>query len=256
MTRRYLVTGASSGIGRALTEQLLSTSACVYALDRHADVPTGSIPVTVDLTDGAALAEAVAGLDDLDGIANIAGVPGTARPEQVLRVNVIGLRTLTDAALPRLRPGGAVINLASLAAHRTPYDDATVAALLDASDAEVLAFAAREQLAGAAAYDLSKKWVVLATRRLAGRLNGRDQRACSVSPGPVETPILEDFRSSMGPSVDAAASLVSRHAQPAEIAAVVAFLLSPAASWVNGIDLVVDGGLTAVRSSFDGPGRR
>ena len=73
-------------------------------------------------------------------------------------------------------------------------------------------------------------------------------RVNAVSPGPIETPIIDDFRTSMGPSVDGAADIVGRLGRAEEVAAAVAFLLSPAASWVNGVDLELDGGLLAARA--------
>lgn len=70
-----------------------------------------------------------------------------------------------------------------------------------------------------------------------------------MSPGPVETPILADFRSSMGADrIAAAEALTGRHGRPEEIAQAIFFLLSPRASWVNGVDLKVDGGFHALRA--------
>jgi NAD(P)-dependent dehydrogenase (short-subunit alcohol dehydrogenase family) len=64
----------------------------------------------------------------------------------------------------------------------------------------------------------------------------------------VDTPILPDFRASMGDAaIDAATAEAGRLADPDDIAPVIAFLLSPDAGWVNGIDLRVDGGLVGAR---------
>lgn len=72
----------------------------------------------------------------------------------------------------------------------------------------------------------------------------------SVSPGPVATPILDDFKRDHGVAkVEGAGALLGRFGEPADIARVVAFLLSDSAAWINGTDIRVDGGLTACRTA-------
>ncbi|MEV4599817.1 SDR family oxidoreductase [Amycolatopsis sp. NPDC049253] len=249
MTRRILVTGAASGVGLALARQLTDEGVAVIGVDR-AEIPVPvERAVRVDLTDFAAVKEAAASVAELDGIANVAGVPGTAPAATVLAVNVVGTRVLTDALLPRLAEGGAVVTVASIAAHRNTLPAEALDRLCTVdSETELAGWLAEFPLSGAAAYDTSKAALVAWSARLAARLLPR-ARAVSVSPGPVHTPILADFRASMGAeSIDRAGAVVGRHAQPGEVAAAAAFLLSPAASWVNGIDLPVEGGLAAART--------
>ncbi|MGQ0845623.1 MAG: SDR family oxidoreductase [Sporichthyaceae bacterium] len=230
---RILVTGAASGIGEAVAAELLTQGHEVVGIDR----------AECDLADSAAVDALAASIGTVDGLANVAGVPGTADAETVLRVNFLAARRLGR----RLNVTGAVVNVASLAGRRPGVDDATAERLVVASDADVLAFGAA--LDGSAAYDLSKKLLVLDTLLFAAEAHGRGVRACAVSPGPIATPIIDEFRTSMGPSVDAASDLVGRHGTAAEVAAAVVFLLSPQASWVNGVDLVLDGGLLALRAA-------
>jgi len=249
---RILVTGAGSGIGQALTDQLLTAGHEVIGADRDvAGVPAGATAFRVDLTDSAQISGLVETLvkhaGGLDGLANVAGVPGTAPAETVLRVNYLGARRLTEALLPAIGPGGAVVNVSSLAGRRPVVDDDTAWRLQAADDEEILGFVKTNGFDGSPTYDLSKKLLVAWTKATAAAQIKRRVRVCAVSPGPTETPIINDFRATM-PGVDVTAEMVGRLGRPEEVAAAVAFLLMPAASWINGIDLELDGGLLAARA--------
>ena len=249
---RYLVTGAGSGIGKALTEQLLAAGHEVIGADRDIDgVPAGATSLRCDLTDPAqvsALADTVGRTGGLDGLANVAGVPGTAPAEVVIRVNYLGTRRLTEALLPSIRSGGAVVNVSSLAGRRPIVEDDTAWRLAAADDEEILGFVKTQAFDGSPTYDLSKKVLVAWTKATCAAQLKRGVRVLAVSPGPTETPIIGDFRATM-PTMDATVEMVGRLGRPDEIAAAVAFLISPAASWVNGVDLELDGGLLAVRAA-------
>ncbi|GAA4115677.1 coniferyl-alcohol dehydrogenase [Nocardioides fonticola] len=255
-TAPIVVTGAASGIGRALTEQLLAAGRTVHALDRVA-CPVDGVPTTLcDLADPAAIAAAVAELPPtIAGLASVAGVPGTADPRVVLLVNLLAPQLLAGHLADRLAEGGAIVNVSSMAAHRNAETDESVEELLAATTVEgIEAWIAARGIGGPAAYDTSKHALNRATQRLAARLVGVRRRALTVSPGPVQTPILGDFRVSMGEeSIDRAERAVGRHATADEVAAVVGFALSPQATWVTGIDIPADGGLGAVRAAATAP---
>ncbi|QQZ14367.1 MULTISPECIES: coniferyl-alcohol dehydrogenase [Rhodococcus] len=250
-----VVTGAASGIGLALADQLSGAGATVYALDRR-ECPIGSVRTLLcDLSDPGSITDAVAALPaEISGLANVAGVPGTAAAQTVLAVNLLGPRLLTELVLPRMVEGGAVVNVASVAAHRNTEPPESIDALLRVRDRpELQAWLRDHPVKGPAAYDTSKRALVDWTQLLSAKLTGRI-RALSVSPGPVETPILADFEASMGADAMARSQdAVGRHGYPHEIAAVVAFALSPAASWLNGIDIPVEGGLFATRAAAKSP---
>jgi NAD(P)-dependent dehydrogenase (short-subunit alcohol dehydrogenase family) len=243
-----VVTGAASGIGAATVERLRATGREVVGLDRQ---PARGCPtVLCDLSRRETIDAAVGELPAaLGGLANVAGLPGTFPAEMVMRVNVLGLRHLTGALLPRLAPGAAVVNVASVAAVRAPAPRELIAELLATTTFDAgLAWCLEHPIDSPAAYRFSKQVLIEWTLQTSAAWRSRQVRVVSVSPGVVDTPILPDFRASMGDAaIDSATAEAGRLAEPDDIAPVIAFLLSPEAQWVNGIDLRVDGGLVGGR---------
>jgi NAD(P)-dependent dehydrogenase (short-subunit alcohol dehydrogenase family) len=144
--------------------------------------------------------------------------------------------------------GGAIVHVGSVAQFRSDVPADEVRVLLNSDDRGVLAWLARRGLDGTQAYDFSKRALVALVREQARVALSSGVRVLSVSPGPVETPILADFKATMGADrMDAAAAAVGRHARPDDVAPVIAFLLSEQARWVNAIDVLVDGGLIGMR---------
>ncbi len=228
-----LVTGAASGIGAALMERLGDQA---IGLDRH------NAEIICDLSDSADIkATATAIQQPLIGIAHVAGLPGTADASAILAVNLRAPQLLTQALLPKLTDGSAIVAVSSVTALRCDWSISDIDALIDGSDTP--------DMEGARAYELSKAALNRWAMRQAVALRPRKITVNTVSPGPVETPILADFEASIGKDrIAAAAQRVGRHAQPADIADVIAFLLSDAARWVNGTDIKADGGYHAVRA--------
>lgn len=242
---RALVTGAASGIGAATAAALKAGGAEVVGLDLRPGTGCDDW-LTADLSD----LGAIAALDlpgRFDALVNAAGLPPRPGTEAlVLRVNVMGLRALTEHMLPRLAPGGAIVNIASKAGARWRENLDQARRLLALDPGALEDFVAAEGIDPVRSYDLSKEAVILWTKCNTERLQAMGLRANSVSPAAVETPILGDFETAFGDRAARGTARMGRPGSAAEVGAVAAFLARPESGWVKGHDLPVDGGLAAM----------
>jgi NAD(P)-dependent dehydrogenase (short-subunit alcohol dehydrogenase family) len=244
--RRYVVTGAASGIGHAVAEKLLAAGAEVVSLDRNTPTAAVTRHLEVDLANPRSIDAALEQLDgEFDGLMNVAGIPGTAPGDLVLAVNSLAVRHLTEASFERLRAGGSVTIVSSTAGFGWPQRLEAIRDLLatDTFEEGAAWFKAHPQQGNA--YNFSKEVTTVYTLSMGLAMNQMGFRINAVLPGPVETPILADFEESMGKdNLDGVKELLGRHATPEDIADAVLFLASDSARWINGHALVVDGGIT------------
>ena len=213
--------------------------------DAGAEVSTHTIDIT-DPDSVAGLSAAADALGYLGVLVNAAGLSGAqADGPTILRVNLMGTLNVLDAFEPLVVDGSAGVMIASLGGHRSfaRHYDPILAAAEAGSIMERLEGAGAVGLHPRAAYAISKRGVILAVEEHSGRWGKRGGRLVSVSPG-----LIGD--STMGALVGAAAayadiSAVGRAGVTREVAAAVAWLASPEASYVAGTDLLVDGGTRA-----------
>ncbi|MGX9966234.1 SDR family NAD(P)-dependent oxidoreductase [Roseomonas sp. F4] len=241
-----LVTGAASGVGRGAALALAAEGAKLVLFDRDAagldavaaQCP-GAVAVAGDVSQAADMERAAAALDALGPptlLVTAAGLLGPTKPlpeveeaewDRLFAVNVKGTWLALKALLPRMAKagGGAVVTVASGAG-----------------------------LVGNAvfpAYSASKGAVVLMTRSVAASHAAQGIRANTVCPGQIETPMLRSVFEQLGEgaaSVEAmfrARNPSGRFGETHEVTAAVLFLLSDAASYINGVALPIDGGRLA-----------
>jgi NAD(P)-dependent dehydrogenase (short-subunit alcohol dehydrogenase family) len=238
MESHCIVTGAASGIGRAVAEKLVRDGARVTAVDRDGErlsELTGVETITADITSSAARAQ-LAAVEGVTHLVNAAGIIRLRPLDQVTEddwdaifgVNARAMFFLTQAVGARLPSGGAIVNIASGAGKTGTTVEAAV-------------------------YSATKAAVLSITRTFSAAWAARNVRVNAVCPGVIETPmnevVLDSIAAARGTTREqieqarTAAIPLGRTAAASEVADVVAFLLSDAAGYMTGQSINVTGGM-------------
>ena len=222
MSRHALITGVSSGIGAAIAELLLQEGWRVTGLSRtlvKRDNPA-FISLSVDLLDTAALKQALTTLPQVDAVIHAAGMMKAAplgdldekTSEKLWQLHIRVAEVLANQLATQLPEGGRIVLIGS----RTSTG-----------------------AAGRSQYVTTKSAMKGMVRSWAAELAPRGITANIVAPGATETPMLsQPGRESSPPKLPP----IGRYIQPQEVAALVSYLLSPAASAITGQELVICGG--------------
>lgn len=251
-----VITGGSGGMGEAMASRLLSDGARVVILDLHGEpvdaavarlggMDAGVAGIAADTTDEASMAKAVGfaleKFGSIYGLITAAGIRQTAGLfheldistwETLNRVNVLGTLVAIRACREHLIASkGAIVTVASVTARGARW--------------------------GQSAYAVSKAAVSHLTKQVAMELSPHGVRVNALLPGVTNTPMIAQAVATDGPRVleeKVRGSLeqfrpgipLGRLAEPEEQAAAAAFLLSQDASFITGIDLYVDGGVSMI----------
>lgn len=247
-----LVTGSASGIGAATVTALQAAGHTVIGVDlRNADI-TGDLSTAEGRQ--AVIAQALARCNGtLDGLVLCAGLGAQVQPASlVVSVNYFGAVELLDGLLPALQKGNnpSAVVISSVASAMLPWDKNPLAAACEAGDeaaASAIVMGAGAQ-GGNLAYAGSKNALTVAVRKRAAAWGQAGVRLNTLAPGATETPLLQaglqDPRFSE--SIKNFVAPIARRAEPREMASVIAFLMSDAASFVHGAQFYADGGIDAV----------
>ena len=247
--KRVVVTGAASGMGAATVTMLEQCGAEVHALDVAPCSGPAAKAYETDCGDPTAIDATLSAIGGpVHALFNVAGVPQTHAPDRVFGVNFLGLRHITEQVLDgMMTDGGAVAHVASKAGSGWANHLAPIREVLATPDyAAGMAWASANLAEQGDPYFFSKECVVVYTMQRSYELLERGIRMNCLSPGPVESPMMPKFREALGSSLlDWTADQVGRMGRPDEMAGPLVFLNSDEASYVNGFDLMADGGFTA-----------
>ena len=221
-----IVTGAASGIGQAIAARFEAEGATVIAADIAPDAP-----YILDVADAASCtalaARVLAEHGRIDAMVNSAGI-GRDIPflettpeifDRIIAVNLRGSFLIGQACARAMKPGSAIVNIASVSGLRGN--------------------------AGRSAYGASKGGVVTLSQVMATELASHGIRVNVIAPGPIDTPLVEKMHTAAARTAWQAAVPMARYGTPAEIAAAATFLCSDDASYITGHVLAVDGGFLA-----------
>jgi NAD(P)-dependent dehydrogenase (short-subunit alcohol dehydrogenase family) len=245
-----VITGAASGMGRECVETIRDIADVIVAVDLHAPDISGTVGLACDVSKSdevAALIADVRKLGPLRALVHAAGVsPTMAAARRVFEVDLVGTEILLDAFEPLVTTGTAAVCFSSSAAYQiAPFVDAEMDSLLDAPMAhDFLDRVAEIVTESGYAYAIAKRGVIRAVGRAAIRWGPAGGRVNSVAPGLIDTPMgRQELDQQLIMRTMLERTPLRRLGQPKEVAAMVAFLISDRASFISGIDVLVDGGM-------------
>lgn len=243
--KRVVVSGCYSGMGAATAKYLLELGAEVHGLDfKTPDTKFASFTQT-DLRDPASIDAAVKGIDGpIDALFNCAGLPQTAPPLDVMKVNFLGTRHLTERVIEEMREGSAIVSISSTGGMGWSRRIPTLMQLIMTPDYESgLKWCESNMETVAEGYSFSKEAVIVWSQFKAAQTIKKGIRMNCTLPGPTQTPMMKEFQSATPPEVfKAVMQPIDRYSTPEEQAGPLVLINSALTTYLNGAVIPVDGG--------------
>lgn len=247
--RVIVVGGGGMGIGGSVVKLLGELSAEIHVADiQEPSHPVASF-VNTDLRKTASIDETINKIGGpVHALFNCAGMPqNRGSGLDLMTVNFLGLRHMTDSTIPLMPEGSSIVSIASIAGNGwQPRLPLLTELVTTATFEDGLAWCEKHLEEVGDGYSTSKQALVIYTMRRCIETIKAGVRMNVTSPGATDTPMLPDFREAAGDQVvDSVFRTFGRPSTPDEQASVMAFLNSPSASYVNGVNIETDGGFTA-----------
>lgn len=243
--KRVIVSGCFSGMGAATAKYLVELGAEVHGLDyKTPDAKFASFTQT-DLRDPASIDAAVNAIEGpIYALFNCAGLPQTAPALDVMKVNFLGARHLTERVLEKMKEGSAIASISSTGGMGWSRRIPTVMQLVATPSFEAgLKWCEANMETVAEGYAFSKEAVIVWTQFKACQTIKKGIRMNCTLPGPTQTPMMKEFQSATPPEVfKAVMQPIDRYSTPEEQAGPLVLLNSNKTTYLNGAVLPVDGG--------------
>ncbi|AUW57155.1 3-alpha-hydroxysteroid dehydrogenase [Sphingobium sp. SCG-1] len=244
--KRVAIVGCASGMGEACARSLVEMGAEVHGADIRASSVEMASFSELDLKDWNAIDQVVEAIGGrIDALFNCAGLPQTFPGQDVLAVNFLGLRYWTEQWVPKIKEGGAIATISSLAGMRYLSRLDLLKEVMAKGRQEFLDWAAATPETVGDTYSFAKELLNCWTQVLAVELAPRHIRANITMPSPTDTPMIAAFEELAGEERLAMFyGPAGRRSTAQEQADALLLLNSDLAGFINAICLPVDGGFT------------